>query len=459
MRSCTVLLAFPLSLYAAHASAEPALSLHAEAAAAHPIGDAKSEQFGWGGAVVVAPELAFHPVVGVEAAIGAMVLSDGNGGDPPGVAPTGVGVAGFSTIGPRVRPFATLAERAGPFDLDGLWIAGGVGAGLTGSSVRPAIRAAVGWDALSEDFSGGPFLGFVQMIEPDAGSVRPEDARVAIIGIHAAIAPASRRHAEPLDTDGDGLTDDVDACPSDAEDQDGFLDTDGCPDLDDDHDGIADAVDRCPRVAEDRDGFEDGDGCPDLDNDQDGIADAVDRCPLVAEDKDGIEDGDGCPEDADGDGVPDAVDNCPGEPETVNGILDADGCPDTADLHVDKDRIVLDERVHFPTDRADVSIKSWPLLARVAAFLNDHPEYARIHVDGHADDTGEDDYNLKLSLARAQSVRDLLIRGGVDSKRLVIEAYGEGRPRAPGTDATARAENRRVELEILERAAVERGAR
>ena len=47
-----------------------------------------------------------------------------------------------------------------------------------------------------------------------------------------------------------------------------------------DHDGIADTVDKCPNDAEDKDGFEDTDGCPDPDNDKDGVADAEDKCPL-----------------------------------------------------------------------------------------------------------------------------------------------------------------------------------
>jgi OOP family OmpA-OmpF porin len=50
---------------------------------------------------------------------------------------------------------------------------------------------------------------------------------------------------------------------------------------DKDHDGVPDDVDQCPTIAEDRDGFEDSDGCPDMDNDEDGIVDSLDACPLV----------------------------------------------------------------------------------------------------------------------------------------------------------------------------------
>ena len=71
----------------------------------------------------------------------------------------------------------------------------------------------------------------------------------------------------PKDIDGDGILDDVDSCPTQAETINGFEDTDGCPDAvppkDIDGDGILDDVDSCPTQAETINGFEDTDGCPD----------------------------------------------------------------------------------------------------------------------------------------------------------------------------------------------------
>ncbi len=137
------------------------------------------------------------------------------------------------------------------------------------------------------------------------------------------------------DNDNDTLLDDNDACPNHAEDLDDFEDLDGCPDDDNDKDGVADIDDRCPLEAEDKDGFEDGDGCPDADNDKDGIPDSRDTCPHVAEDIDDYADGDGCPDlDNDGDGFPDAADKCPNQREDLNDYQDDDGCPDAAN---DKD--------------------------------------------------------------------------------------------------------------------------
>lgn len=133
----------------------------------------------------------------------------------------------------------------------------------------------------------------------------------------------------PSDGDSDGIDDKLDRCPQQAEDKDGFADSDGCPDLDDDGDGIVDTADKCRLRAEDRDGFEDSDGCPDLDDDGDGVADTRDLCPRKPEDIDGHDDGDGCPDpDDDGDGINDVDDLCPQQSENKNGYEDNDGCPD-----------------------------------------------------------------------------------------------------------------------------------
>jgi OOP family OmpA-OmpF porin len=136
------------------------------------------------------------------------------------------------------------------------------------------------------------------------------------------------------DRDGDGVIDDVDACPPLPEDRDGFEDEDGCPDPDDDGDMVLDPDDRCPREAAEEGRDEDEDGCTDpvRDADGDGREDGADACPDAAEDADGHDDEDGCPDlDDDGDGVPDARDRCRAQAEDRDGFADADGCPDPDD--------------------------------------------------------------------------------------------------------------------------------
>ena len=65
------------------------------------------------------------------------------------------------------------------------------------------------------------------------------------------------------DRDGDGIPDNVDRCPDQPEDKDGFQDEDGCPDPDNDNDGIPDARDKCPNEPETFNNYKDDDGCPD----------------------------------------------------------------------------------------------------------------------------------------------------------------------------------------------------
>jgi outer membrane protein OmpA-like peptidoglycan-associated protein len=141
------------------------------------------------------------------------------------------------------------------------------------------------------------------------------------------------------DSDGDGISNMSDGCRMQAEDKDGFQDSDGCPELDNDDDKVADVEDKCPNEAEDKDGYEDDDGCPELDNDKDGIPDLKDRCPDDVEDKAPPRVDDGCPAgktDSDDDGVPDSSDKCPDQTEDMDGFEDADGCPEADN---DKDGI------------------------------------------------------------------------------------------------------------------------
>ncbi|MDQ3032957.1 MAG: thrombospondin type 3 repeat-containing protein [Myxococcota bacterium] len=156
------------------------------------------------------------------------------------------------------------------------------------------------------------------------------------------------------DSDGDGLHDELDACPADAEDVDGHADDDGCPDLDNDGDGIADAADACPDEPEDLDEHDDEDGCPDLDDDGDGVVDGYDSCPSEPEDVDGDRDTDGCPDDdRDRDHIADDVDQCPDQAEDTDGLADEDGCPEE-DFDADGIPDVEDECAERAEDRDGV---------------------------------------------------------------------------------------------------------
>ncbi len=248
----------------------------------------------------------------------------------------------------------------------------------------------------------------------------------------------------PGDQDGDGILDDADRCPRVAEDKDGFQDDDGCPDDDNDFDGIADKIDNCPNEPEDKDGFEDDDGCPEPDNDKDNIADSIDQCPMEPEDKDGFEDDDGCPDpDNDKDGVTDATDKCPNE-----AGVPPDGCPKKyALVVVTEQKIELKQTVFFDTNKATIKSVSFALLDDVALAMKDNPKIS-VEIQGHTDSQGNDNFNLKLSQQRAESVRTYLIKRGVGSDRMVAKGYGENVMIADNRTAEGRAQNRRVEFVI-----------
>lgn len=290
------------------------------------------------------------------------------------------------------------------------------------------------------------------------------------------------------DRDGDGLRDDADRCPDQPEDQDLFDDEDGCPDLDDDrdtildvddecrmvpedHDGdadedgcpegsdgdrdgdtILDADDTCPDDPEDRDGFEDEEGCPDPDNDQDHIFDTDDLCPDDAEDADGWQDGEGCPDpDNDEDRILDVDDDCPNEPERYNGTEDEDGCDDRGVIELGTGGIDLFEPIQFAYDSAEILPESFHILDAIAQVLSLNPEVELVEVQGHADDRGNDDYNIALTRDRAASVVRGLADRGIGAGRMRSGGYGERCPLSPGTSTEARDRNRRVEIVIRRR--------
>jgi OOP family OmpA-OmpF porin len=250
------------------------------------------------------------------------------------------------------------------------------------------------------------------------------------------------------DKDGDGIPDDVDKCPNEPEDKDGFQDDDGCPDPDNDHDGIPDNLDKCPNDPEDKDGFQDEDGCPDYDNDHDGIPDNLDKCPNEPEDKDGFQDEDGCPDpDNDGDGIPDAIDKCPNQPETFNHYKDEDGCPDEVPAEVKKFTGVI-EGINFKTGSAEILPGSFAILDRALKVLQDFPD-VNLEISGHTDSKGRAMYNLNLSQNRANSVKLYFVSRGIASTRLLAVGYGKDRPIADNSTSSGRATNRRTEFRLI----------
>lgn len=248
----------------------------------------------------------------------------------------------------------------------------------------------------------------------------------------------------PGDRDGDGILDNEDQCPDDPEDFDSIEDADGCPeDQDTDGDGLVDSRDGCILEPEDRDSYQDDDGCPEPDNDLDRIVDLEDRCVNDPEDPDGFEDTDGCPEpDNDTDTVADVTDQCPNE----MGPPDNDGCPRVyVGVTVDTSQIRISQQIHFEFDKAIIRPESFPILDTVSQVLRDFATIT-IEIGGHTDSRGNDDYNMRLSDARAGAVREYLVNKGIAANRMTSRGYGETRPIESNASRRGRAANRRVEF-------------
>jgi len=107
----------------------------------------------------------------------------------------------------------------------------------------------------------------------------------------------------------------------------------------------------------------------------------------------------------------------------------------------------------FERDNAELSEEGKALLDRNIQTGRDMFSRANaIIVVGHTDDKWDADHNMKLSKARAATVRDYLISQGVDSTRMVTKGMGEDLPIADNTTRAGRAANRRVQILVLGRA-------
>lgn len=219
-----------------------------------------------------------------------------------------------------------------------------------------------------------------------------------------------------------------------------------------DHDGIPDDIDACVNEPEDHLGSDPNDGCPlPPDRDGDGIPDQWDKCPDKPEDKDGIEDGDGCPEDDyDMDGILDVEDACPKAPGSPSKDPKKNGCPQN--ITYDNGVIRILQQVHFQTGSANILPDSFPMLQEIANLLRANASIKRVSIEGHTDNRGAADLNLKLSQARSESVMKWLVDHGIDADRLEAHGYGMTKPIDSNNTEAGRLANRRVEFKILDEA-------
>ncbi len=291
--------------------------------------------------------------------------------------------------------------------------------------------------------SGSAGLGFEWKLGSSAFSIRGDyrfrlawkrdnslTDRIATLGVAYSFG---RRYAPPvIDSDSDGIHDVFDQCPhSEAGVQ---IDETGCEIfVDSDGDGVMDRKDLCadtPRGAP-----IDSYGCI-RDLDGDGVTDDIDECPNTV--SGAAIHVNGCERDDDGDNVVNHLDGCPNT--RANAPVDARGCeiPSTVELR----------GVNFASNSDRLLSGAEKVLDGAIAWLKKNPHLA-VEVAGHTDSDGAAELNVGLSERRAFAVRDYLVGGGISPSRLTAQGYGEGEPIADNATREGKAENRRVELRIL----------
>ena len=230
------------------------------------------------------------------------------------------------------------------------------------------------------------------------------------------------------DNDNDGVVGSDDDCPNAS----GLVKYHGCPVPDSDNDGINDENDKCPTA----EGTIKYKGCPIPDVDKDGINDEADKCPTA----EGLSRYEGCPiPDKDKDGVNDEEDKCP----SIPGIMGNNGCADLQPL-VNQ----ISSKLKFESGKVKLSQKGYQGLDSLIALMQNNTSITLV-ISGHTDNTGTLKINEKLSLQRAMVVSNYLVKKGVDKKRMSQKGFADTRPIADNKKLKGRAQNRRVDVEVV----------
>ncbi len=110
--------------------------------------------------------------------------------------------------------------------------------------------------------------------------------------------------------------------------------------------------------------------------------------------------------------------------------------------------LIMPGNITFNTNEYSLRPQFQPVLDSVATVLYKYKD-TRLQVNGHTDSTGSADYNYNLSNRRATSVANYLAGQGVDQNRIISQGMGPDQPIASNATDSGRAQNRRVELQVI----------
>ncbi len=114
------------------------------------------------------------------------------------------------------------------------------------------------------------------------------------------------------------------------------------------------------------------------------------------------------------------------------------------------DNIILNmpSNITFATDQSDIKPAFYDVLNSVAIVLREFNQ-TLVDVNGHTDSDGSDEYNEELSSRRANSVAHYLVSQQLDGQRFSVQGFGESHPIASNASTSGKAQNRRVEIQIV----------
>ena len=318
------------------------------------------------------------------------------------------------------------------------------GLGITGSRNRFALDGGVGFEfALGRAVGLGPVARYGRLFAASEAQDHPSDAQYWSGGLSLSVRLPRAVDPAPVDTDGDGVFDDDDECPTEPAGATPDPQRRGCPARDRDGDGVADARDLCPDVPAGEHPDPARAGCPATDADGDGVYDPQDLCPTVAQGAHPDPERPGCPDgDDDGDEVLNHADRCPQVPQGPSPDPTRPGCPAPT-------LAVVLPPVLFATDRDRILPASFRALASVATLLGGRAEGWRLAIEGHTDNVGSEAHNTGLAERRAQAAASWFTEHGVPAARLEVRGYGLERPIVSNDSAQGRSANRRVEFRLL----------
>lgn len=106
------------------------------------------------------------------------------------------------------------------------------------------------------------------------------------------------------------------------------------------------------------------------------------------------------------------------------------------------------KHILFEKGTSNLTKESTPELERLLKFMNDNPS-VNIELRGHTSNEGDNGKNMILSEQRVKTIKDYLVKNGINEKRLVVKGFGSTKPVAPNDTEENKKLNRRVEFVIL----------